>query len=94
MVKEFFEGNDEKLDLFTKAITRAHGARHPEVFGVREVYQRIQGKVRGGDLDLADEFARLRELTGGYAVPDDACGAMSETYGLLAKFDTLAQAES
>ena len=42
MIKEFFEKNDETLDLYTKAITRAHGKNHPEVFEVRNLYQKIQ----------------------------------------------------
>lgn len=27
MIKEFFTKNDEMLDLYTKAITKAHGAQ-------------------------------------------------------------------
>lgn len=90
MVRKFFEENDEALDLYTKAITKAHGRNHPEVFEVRDIYQRIQGKVRGGDLDLADEFSRLRKVTHDYAIPGDVCGTFRATYGLLGEFDRLA----
>lgn len=46
MIKEFFDKNDEMLDLCTQAITKAHGAHHPEVFEVRKVYEDIQKKVK------------------------------------------------
>ena len=46
MIKEFFDKNDEMLDLYTQAITKAHGAHHPEVFEVRKVYEDIQKKVK------------------------------------------------
>lgn len=89
--KQFFEQEDETLDLYTKAITKAHGAHHPEVFGVREAYQELQRKFRAGRTDLEQEFVQLRNLTHGYAIPDDACGAMALTYQLLHQLDVLAQ---
>ena len=46
MLKQFFEANDEMLDLYTNAITKAHGKNHPEVFDVRKVYETIQHKIR------------------------------------------------
>jgi iron-sulfur cluster repair protein YtfE (RIC family) len=90
--RQFFEEKDETLDLYTKAITKAHGAHHPEVFGVREVYQELQRKFRAGRGDVAQEFAKLRSLTHGYAIPSDACDAMALTYRLLQQLDALAQA--
>ena len=41
MLKQFFEANDEMLDLYTNAITKAHGKNHPEVFEVRKLYETI-----------------------------------------------------
>ena len=92
MIKEFFDKNDETLDLYTKAITKAHGRNHPEVFEVRSLYQGIHDKVRGGNYDLASEFAQLRTVTSNYAIPGDVCGAFKATYELLAEFDSLARA--
>ena len=92
MIREFFDKNDETLNLYTKAITRAHGRNHPEVFEVRSMYQAIQDKVRGGNYDLASEFAKLRAVTSNYAIPDDVCGTFKATYELLAEFDSLARA--
>ncbi|MCJ0602391.1 iron-sulfur cluster repair di-iron protein, ric, partial [Enterococcus cecorum] len=45
MLRQFFEANDEMLDLYTNAITKAHGKNHPEVFDVRKVYETIQHKI-------------------------------------------------
>ncbi len=36
-VNEVPECNFEKLDMFTLAITRAHGKNHPEAFEVRNI---------------------------------------------------------
>lgn len=90
--RQFFEQQDETLDLYTKAITKAHGAHHPEVFGVRKVYEELQRKFRAGRTDLAEEFAQLRTLTHDYAIPDDACGALALTYQLLQQLDALSRA--
>ncbi|MCJ0582976.1 hypothetical protein MMJ10_06565 [Enterococcus cecorum] len=52
MLRQFFEANDEMLDLYTNAITKAHGKNHPEVFDVRKVYETIQHKIRDNNLCL------------------------------------------
>lgn len=91
MIKEFFDKNDEMLDLYTQAITKAHGARHPEVFEVCKVYEDIQKKVRAGQEDLTADFSKLRSLTADYTIPADACGAMTKTYQTLEEFDHLVQ---
>ncbi|MGN0070844.1 MAG: hypothetical protein ACI361_03265 [Atopobiaceae bacterium] len=87
--KAFFEANDQELDLFTKAITKAHGAHHPEVFEVRKIYEAVQRKMRGGVEDVRDEMLRLRAVTRGYAIPSDACGAFARTYQLLSELDSV-----
>ena len=91
MIKEFFAKNDEMLNLYTQAITKAHGARHPEVFEVRKVYEDIRKKVKAGQEDLTADFSKLRSLTADYAIPADACGAMTKTYQTLEEFDHLVQ---
>lgn len=91
MIKEFFDKNDEMLDLYTQAIIKAHGAHHPEVFEVRKVYEDIQKKVRAGQEDLTADFSKLRSLTADYTIPADACGAMTKTYQTLEEFDHLVQ---
>ena len=91
MLKQFFEVNDEMLDLYTNAITKAHGKNHPEVFDVRKVYETIQHKIRYNNLDLSNEFSELRALTKDYTIPDDACETFTKTYQLLKQFDELSQ---
>ena len=91
MIKEFFDKNDEMLDLCTQAITKAHGAHHPEVIEVRKVYEDIQKKVKAGQEDLTADFSKLRSLTADYNIPADSCGAMTKTYQTLEEFDHLVQ---
>ncbi|MTB69525.1 iron-sulfur cluster repair di-iron protein, ric [Streptococcus uberis] len=91
MLKEFFEKNDEMLDLYTNAITKAHGKNHPEVFEVRRSYQAIQAKMQQNQLDLAPEFGQIRLLTNDYAIPNDACPTLTKTYQILEEFDILSQ---
>ncbi|MGP6140601.1 MULTISPECIES: iron-sulfur cluster repair di-iron protein, ric [unclassified Jeotgalibaca] len=89
-INEYINDNHEKLDLFTTAITRAHGKNHPEAFDVRELYSRLQEKVQdAGDEkpDLDTEFAQLREVTSDYAVPGDVCGTYEAVYNMLEEAD-------
>ena len=89
MIKEFYEENNAILDVYTKAIAKVHRQHHPEVFQVRQVYEQIQKKIREGNLDVKDEFKKLRDLTGNYAIPNDVCDAFRATYALLATFDKI-----
>ena len=36
----------ETLDLYSGAITKVHGASHPEAFEVREQFEKIQEKIK------------------------------------------------
>ncbi|GHV97704.1 hypothetical protein lacNasYZ03_09130 [Lactobacillus nasalidis] len=40
---------------------------------------------------MTADFLKLRALTAGYAIPADACGAMTKTYQTLEEFDRLVQ---
>ncbi|SHN26284.1 hypothetical protein [Gracilibacillus kekensis] len=63
---EVITNHFEKLELFTTAITRAHGKNHPEAFEVRELFERISEKVNnaeGNKPNLHDEFNQLRKIT-------------------------------
>lgn len=88
--QEIVANDFEKLDVFTKAITRAHGQSHPEAFQVRERFEAIRAKVRAAGAarpDLDAEFAELRRVTGHYAVPADTCETYAAVYRLLAEAD-------
>lgn len=41
MIQSFYNTNNAILDLYTKAITKAHGQHHPEVFKVRTIYKEV-----------------------------------------------------
>ncbi|MFI3124079.1 iron-sulfur cluster repair di-iron protein, ric [Streptococcus suis] len=84
----------ETLDLYTTTITRAHGANHPEVFQVRDLYQIIKEKAISdqSQLDLDQEFASLDQITQHYFIPDDVCQTFAGTYQMLAEARHLYQA--
>lgn len=91
-IKEYVDSNQEKMALYTTAITRAHGKNHPEAFTVRELYTQVFAKVQiaGSDKpDLDFEFKRLREVTGNYMVPGDVCGTFEAVYKYLEEADNL-----
>lgn len=59
VVEDYFS----KLDIFTSAITRAHGKNHPEAFKVRDLFEKIYTKVKEAGANtpnLDAEFAELR----------------------------------
>ncbi|QLK86401.1 iron-sulfur cluster repair di-iron protein, ric [Staphylococcus sp. 17KM0847] len=91
MLKDYFESNHDTLELYTQAITKAHGKNHPEVFEVRKIYKSIQDKAQHNNWDLSNAFLELRRLTNQYMIPNDACETMTQTYQMLKHFDTLAQ---
>ncbi len=80
----------EKLDMFTVAITRAHGKNHPEAFEVRELFSEINEKMlTAGSArpNLDAEFIQLRKITNNYTIPDDVCGTYAAVYNMLSETD-------
>lgn len=80
----------DKLDLYTKAITRAHGDLHPEAHEVRELFAAIRAKVKKSVNklpDLKDEFAQLRKITNHYKIPEDVCDTYAAVYHMLSEVD-------
>ncbi|AQS53528.1 Iron-sulfur cluster repair protein ScdA [Jeotgalibaca dankookensis] len=80
----------EKLDLFSKAITRAHGKNHPEAFQVRELFETIaqkteQAKPEKPNLDV--EFDELRDVTDHYSIPNDVCETYAAVYEMFSQLD-------
>lgn len=87
---EIVENYAEDLDLYTTAITRAHGKSHPEAFEVRELYETIQAKVTEsttGKPKLDEEFKQLREITDHYTIPGDVCETYAAVYNMLSELD-------
>lgn len=90
--KEFVNTNFEKLDLFTTAITRAHGKNHPEAFDVRKLFEAIHEKINesGPNIPtLDDELKQLRTVTNDYKIPNDVCETYASVYEMLQTLDQL-----
>lgn len=80
----------EKLDLYTAAITRAHGKNHPEAFEVRDLFNAVKEKTEeAGSLqpDLEAEFTQLRVITDNYTIPGDVCETYAAVYNMLSETD-------
>lgn len=79
--------------MFTEAIAKVHGPQYPEIIEVREIYETIDEKCSNDkNTNLTEEFAKIRELTNGYVVPQDTCETTEASYRLLQKADQLYQA--
>lgn len=93
---DYIQTHAEKLNLFTTAITRAHGKNHPEAFDVRELYAQMEAKTQAAGAakpSLDAEFAQLREVTNHYTIPGDVCETYAAVYNMLAEADAVYQAE-
>jgi|SRR5690625_2397715 len=87
---EVVESHFEKLDLFTTAITRAHGKSHPEAFDVRTLFETISSKVKKAGTNkpnLDEEFIELRNVTDNYTIPGDVCETYAGVYTMLSEID-------
>src|SRR5699024_8383312 len=91
--KNFYETMDKyynKLNMYSKALTKVHGCTNPEVFDVRHLLARIDTDLKESnqeDLNLDIEFESLREVTNNYTVPEDACEAFKGVYQMLSEAD-------
>ena|SRR5690625_3487433 len=86
IVKESFE----TLDLYTTAITRAHGENHPEAFEVRELFEVMNEKIKEAGTskpNLDAEFNQLRAITDNYTIPEDVCETYEGVYSMLSEAD-------
>lgn len=87
---EVVENYFEKLDLYTTAITRAHGKNHPEAFEVRELFETMNAKVKEAGTtkpNLDAEFTQLRKVTDNYTIPKDVCETYAGVYNMLSEVD-------
>lgn len=90
LFEEVVNKNFEKLELFTTAITRAHGKNHPEAFEVMELFNTMKEKIQtsdGAKPGLGREFKQLREVTDQYTIPDDVCETYASVYNMMSELD-------
>ena len=69
------------LDKILPVVERVHGEHHPELHRVAALYAELKAAPS------AEVFSQLRQVTGGYAVPADACSTFEKTYALLRSLD-------
>lgn len=85
----------QTLKQYVPVVARVHGKNHPEFHEVHQLFDALGKKVKeaGAEVpDLNEEFARLREITNNYAVPDDVCESYAAVYHMLAELDKAYQA--
>lgn len=91
-VQDFLEDHKEELTSYTTAITRAHGAHHPEVFEVKKLYDELEVLRKSCEpAALQPIFEKLRQVTKNYEIPADVCPTFEATYDWLAQADYLSQ---
>lgn len=76
--------NEEAIVTLNKilpVVDRVHGDHHPELHQVLALYEELKQSPS------AELFQKLREVTGNYAVPSDACPTYEKTYQLLKSLD-------
>ena len=75
----------ETLKLYVPIVDRVHGKAHPEFNEVHRLFDEFMEKKDGGNLD--EVFARLREVTSNYRVPEDTCESYEAVYMMLAELE-------
>ncbi|PKL11207.1 MAG: iron-sulfur cluster repair di-iron protein, ric [Spirochaetae bacterium HGW-Spirochaetae-4] len=79
------------LEQYVPIVARVHGDNHPEFHEVRAVFDVLVGKLRNAGAEkpmLLEEFARLREITHDYRVPQDVCETYEAVYQMLGELDS------
>ncbi|MDN6161440.1 MAG: iron-sulfur cluster repair di-iron protein, ric [Atopostipes sp.] len=79
----------EQLIQFTPIVERVHGENHPEFLEVHKVFNQLNNKLAADEeeVDLNEEFQKLRELTNHYEVPHDVCESYEAVYTMLEDLD-------
>jgi len=80
----------QTLKQYVPIVARVHGSHHPEFHEVRRLFDTIVEKTKEAGPnkpELNEEFARLREITGTYTVPDGVCESYEAVYSMLADLD-------
>ena len=94
--KEFLLENEEKLDMYTKAISKVHSRLHPEVHEVKALYAELLVAVKNDEeaSALTPTFDRLVEVTSDFEIPSDTCETFEAVYQDLEKANALYRSET
>ena len=82
--------NLKTLEQYVPIVDRVHGGTHPVFHEVRSLFEAINSKIKeagSGTPELTEEFAKLREITGNYIIPEDVCEAYEAVYRMLGELD-------
>lgn len=82
--------NLKTLEQYVPIVDRVHGGTHPVFRDVRSLFEAINSKIKeagSGTPELTEEFAKLREITGNYTIPEDVCEAYEAVYRMLGELD-------
>ena len=78
------------LKQYIPIVARVHGANHPELQKVRDIFDAIMQKDRDSNNnkpELHEEFGTLRQITHDYLIPQDACESFEAVYHMLSEID-------
>ncbi|NMA64858.1 MAG: iron-sulfur cluster repair di-iron protein, ric [Clostridiaceae bacterium] len=84
------KNNFKTLEQYVPIVARVHGGSHPEFHEVHKLFNTINEKTKEAGTEkpnLDQEFAKLREVTDNYTVPDDVCESYEAVYNMLAEVD-------
>ncbi|MFD0897855.1 hypothetical protein [Loigolactobacillus binensis] len=91
--QEFIATEFPKLNFYTSQILKVHGAHHPELANVRELFVDMATKIDADPAaDVNPDLDKLASVTNNYLIPEDGCEAYQATYVLLHEFQQLARA--
>ena len=78
------------LQQYVPVVARVHGGNHPEFHEIRAVFDVIVEKIEQSETDnvqLDQEFSKLREISHDYLVPEDVCESYEAVYRMLEEID-------
>ena len=90
MFNEAKAAHMKMLKQYVPVVARVHGQNHPEFHEVHKLFDAINQKIKETGSkrpELNEEFAKLREITSNYTVPEDVCESYEAVYNMLAKLD-------
>lgn len=78
------------LQQYVPVVARVHGGNHPEFHEIRAVFDVLVEKIQESETDnvqLDQEFSKLREISHDYLVPEDVCESYEAVYRMLEEID-------